>query len=124
MAKKSPHRLASFSFAFRGLLQLFRSEPNARIHLAFLIIITILGLLFEISFREWAFLILCFGLVFIAELFNTALELLCDHVTPEWHGNIERVKDVSAAAVLISAITAALVGLIIFVPHILSIDSV
>ena len=124
MSKKSPHRLASFGFAFRGLWQLFRSEPNAWIHLIFLVIVCILGLLFGIPLLEWALLIFCFGLVFIAELFNTAIELLCDHVTPEWHGVIKRIKDVSAAAVLISAITAALIGLIIFIPHILSVSSV
>jgi len=118
MSGKSSGRLASFIHAFHGIKQLFRSEPNARIHLLLMIATVAAGFYFQISRFEWLVLILCFGIVFITELINTSLEFLCDHVTPERNEQIKRVKDLAAGAVLMSAITVLIAGLIIFVPYI------
>lgn len=65
-------------------------------------------------------LIFAIGLVFAAELFNSALENLADHLSPEQHENIKKVKDLSAAAVLVSAITAIAIGCVVFLPKIIS----
>lgn len=117
MQVKSRNRLHSFANAFSGLKQLFLSEPNARIHLAVMLLVLVCGTYFSITSSEWLILILCFGLVFIAELFNTAIETLSNRLTTEWDVQIKRTKDLAAAGVLVSAITALIAGLIIFIPY-------
>ena len=110
-------RKASFKFAGRGLTRLIR-EPNACIHAVAAVCVIAAGFIFSISATEWCLCILCIGAVFAAEGFNTALEALCDRVSPEKHPLIATAKDVAAGAVLITAIAAAAVGLIIFLPKI------
>ncbi len=112
-------RLKSFRYAFRGLLTLFRSEHNARIHLVILIIVILAGILLRISAIDWIAILFVSGLVFISECFNTAIENLSDLITDKPDENIRRAKDVSAAAVLLSALISVAVGLMIFIPAIL-----
>ena len=112
-------RFKSFSFAFNGLLNLIKNEHNARIHMAAAICVVILGILLHISRTEWILLTIAVGLVFISELFNTALEKLSDIVDPEWNINIRQIKDYSAGAVLISAVIALITGGLIFIPRII-----
>ena len=109
-------RLYSFVHAFNGLKVLFREEHNARIHLFFAIIACISGLFFHISRGEWMALLLAIGFVFCAESINSALENLADFVSPEKHEKIKKCKDLGAASVLISALTALCIGLCIFIP--------
>lgn len=109
-------RLQSFSFAWAGIRTLFREEHNARIHLVAAFIVIFAGFFFEINALEWLFLGLSISLVFAAEAFNSALETLCDVVSPETNENIRKTKDLAAGAVLISASFAALAGGIIFLP--------
>ena len=66
---------------------------------------------------EWTVVILCFGVVIAAELFNTAIERLVDLVSPERHPVAGQVKDIAAGAVLVCAVAAAIIGLIIFIPY-------
>jgi len=110
-------RLKSFQYAWRGVKLLFR-EPNAKIHLAAAILAITLGFLLKINLIEWAIIIIVIGLVLMAELFNTTIEKLSDRVTTEQDDKIEKIKDMSAGAVLIIAITAAIVGCVIFIPKI------
>lgn len=126
MSKRdTPHRfsiherLRSFVFAGRGLRLLLR-EHNTWIHLAATIAVVIAGIFFRLSLTEWAITVLAIGGVWITEALNTAIERLCDHVTPQQHPDIARIKDIAAGAVLLSAITAVIVGLCIFIPHIVS----
>jgi diacylglycerol kinase len=112
-------RLNSFSFAFNGVRILFRDEHNSRIHLLAAIIAIALGFILGISTTEWIALTLCIGLVISMEILNSALEKLSDFISPEKNEMIKKVKDLSAAAVLVSAITALLIGIIIFLPKIL-----
>ena len=112
-------RLASFRYAFSGLSVLGK-EPNARIHLVIAILTVTAGLIFHISTIEWCAVILCIGIVLALEAVNTAIEALCDHVSPEFAPMIKRAKDVAAAAVLLSAFAAVAVGLIIFLPKVLN----
>ncbi len=113
-------RLLSFKFAFAGLRTLFREEHNARIHVLAAVIAIALGFAMKISSNEWILLIGAISLVFICELINTSLEALADFVSPEKHPQIKKVKDLAAASVLISALSALIVGIILFLPKIIN----
>lgn len=69
---------------------------------------------------EWCLLAGCIGLVFTAEIFNTAIETLTNLVSPEWHNLAGKTKDLAAGAVLAASITAAIVGSIVFLPYFLA----
>jgi len=109
---------SSFRNAFRGFWLLIRNERNARIHLLAALIVITLGIVLNISFPEWCLIIILTGLVFMAELFNTALEALSDIVDPGWNEKIRKVKDHAAAAVLVAAIVSTIIGGFIFLPKI------
>lgn len=109
-------RLRSFRYAFDGLGILLRYEHNARIHLVAAISVVILGAYLGIARSDWLAVIIVIGLVFAAEAVNSAIEYLANFVSPEHHELIKKVKDLAAASVLITAITAAIVGVIIFAP--------
>ena len=109
----------SFGYALNGLKILFKEEPNARIHLLAAIAVVIAGYFFEISTIEWIAIVFAIGFVLTMEAINSAIEGLSDFVSPEKHEMIKKIKDLSAAGVLISALTALVIGLIVFVPKIL-----
>lgn len=109
-------RLKSFSYAGDGFRALFRTEHNAWIHFALTLAALVAGFVLRISSGEWVALILAFGLVWMAEIFNTCLEKVMDFLTEERHPQVKIIKDLAAAAVLTAAIVAFLVGLIIFIP--------
>ncbi|MBQ4128335.1 MAG: diacylglycerol kinase family protein [Ruminococcus sp.] len=103
----------SFKYAISGLLSAFNSEAHMRFHLVVTIYVVAFSLKFyNLSTAQWALLVLTISAVFITEIVNTALERLCDTVTSEYSKNIGFVKDVAAAAVLVSAIAAVCVAFI------------
>ena len=110
------HRANSFGYAFQGLIELFRSQPNARIHLFITVAVIVAGFFFRISHLEWVAVALCISAVIAMEAVNTALEYLTDLVSPDYHPLAGKVKDVAAGAVLVTAIGAAVVGALIFLP--------
>ena len=112
-------RLGSFRFAVNGLLLLLKNEHNSRIHLLAAIIAIVMGIIMKIDHYEWSLLIIVIGAVFLTELLNSSIESLADLIDPEWNELIMRAKDYSAAAVLISAIVAIIVGGLIFIPKFL-----
>ena len=114
-------RLASFKFAFSGLRSLFKHEHNSRLHLLAALLVIAMGFILGISRTEWMILVIIIAMVFITEILNSAIESLADYVSPEYNSIIKRVKDYCAAAVLISAITSVIVGLIIFLPKVIQI---
>jgi diacylglycerol kinase len=111
-------RLKSFRYAFNGLKVIFSEEHNSRIHLAAAILAIALGWVFELSSTEWVLLAMVIGAVFTSELFNSAIENLADHLAPQKHEKIKKVRDMAAAAVLVCAITAAITACLIFLPKI------
>lgn len=111
-------RLKSFKYAFNGLLDLVKTQPNAQIHVLVTILVLIAGFYFQLSGLEWAIIVLTIALVLAAEAFNTALEYLTNLVSPDYHPLAGKTKDVAAAGVLICAIAAILIGIIIFLPKI------
>ncbi len=98
---------------------MFSGEHNARIHLLAAAIVIAGGIIFSVSLFSWVLLVLAIGLVFIAELINTSLEHLADVVSPEKNEKIKKAKDLAAAAVLVSAIMAVVIGLVVFLPLLL-----
>jgi diacylglycerol kinase len=112
-------RLESFRFAMNGLLLLLKNEHNSRIHILASIIAIVMGIIMKLDHYEWALLIIVIGAVFLTELLNSSIESLGDLVDPEWNELIMQAKDYSAAAVLISAIVAIVVGGLIFIPKFL-----
>jgi diacylglycerol kinase len=113
--------IQSFGPAIAGVFALVSSQVNARIHLFAAIMVVFLGFLLQVSSLEWALLVICIGMVVMAEALNTAIELLADAAVPEHHPLVGKAKDVAAGAVLLASITAAVVGTIIFLPRILKI---
>lgn len=112
--------LKSFVYAWRGILSVIRKEQNAWIHCVAIIIVSGAGFFFEITKGEWIAVILCFGVVLASETFNSAIERLVDMVSPEIKPIAGNIKDMAAGAVLICAITSAIIGLIIFIPYIIN----
>lgn len=112
-------RIKSFGFAFTGIFELVKSEPNARIHLVATILAVLAGFILKISYAEWCVVLIVVALVWAAEAFNTVIEKLVDHLFPEIHNTARIAKDISAGAVLICAIIALICGLIIFLPKII-----
>lgn len=110
-------RIKSFHHAINGLKSAF-FEDNFKIHVATAFLVIVAGVFFNISKFEWLIIVLTISLVLICEIINTAIEKLADFVSPQWDNKIKVIKDLAAAAVLISATAAFLVGLIIFVPKI------
>ncbi len=113
-------RAKSFTHAGRGIWVFMRTTHNAWLHAAILLGAVALGFYFGITRIEWLFIVLAAGLVMTAEAFNTAIEVDIDLTSPEYHPFAKDTKDVAAGAVLISAITAAIIGLVIFVPYIIA----
>ncbi len=111
-------RSKSFGYAISGLVHVVRHEHNARIHLGAALLVIAMGAYFRISPQEFSLLILVIMAVCFAETVNTAFEHLCDVVSPEKNPSVKFAKDIAAGAVLICAVSAALVGAVIFWPYI------
>lgn len=114
-------RIKSFGYAWKGIKSFISKEPNAWIHCTAIVFVAIAGFGFGITRTEWLIVILCFGMVLAAEGFNTAIERLVNLVSPEHNPMAGDVKDIAAGAVLICAVAAAIAGVIIFTPYILSV---
>ena len=112
--------IKSFKYAFEGISCAFQSERNMKIHIFVMLLISIFGIFFKLSTLEWIICIICFALVIGGELFNTAIEITVDLITTEINDKAKKIKDISAGAVLVFAIGSMIVGLIIFVPKIVS----
>lgn len=117
----SYHRLkASFSFAIQGLLHAFKTEKNIHVHVLAGIIAVLCGVIFRINRYEWLFLVICIFGMFVLELINSAIERTVDLVTDKFKPLAQQAKDLAAGAVLVYAIMTVVIGLIIFLPKLLS----
>ncbi len=110
--------LKSYSYAFRGLFKTFREEQNLKIQTFAGLVVLILGVYFSIGRMEWAILVLVVSLVLVAEIANSAVERITDVLKPRINTYIKEIKDITAAAVLLSSIAAIIIGLIIFSPYV------
>jgi len=110
-------RLKGFSHAGRGVWVFFKTTHNAWIHALAVVVVVFLGFYLNIGRFDWMALALACGFVVAAEAFNTAIEIDIDLTSPEYHPYARDTKDVAAGAVLISACTAVVIGLLVFGPH-------
>jgi len=109
-------RYHSFGHAFRGWWYVIRTQKNAWLHAIITTLVVAMALWLQVSAKDWAVLVLTIALVWSAELFNTAIEAVVDLASPVQHPLAKTGKDVGAAAVLIAALAAILVGLLILGP--------
>ena len=116
--KKNRDRIG-LGYAVTGVITSLKTEFNMRIHVIIMFVVIFSGFLFRISVFEWLFVILAIGFVLAFELMNTVVELLTDVLFKEEHESAKNIKDISAAAVLVAAIFAAIVGIIIFFPKVI-----
>ena len=106
--------------SFRGIAGAVRDEHNFRIHLVIAVVVIITGLWLDLSIAEWLFVVFAIGFVLTAELFNSAIERLTDMIQPGKNPKAGMIKDMAAGAVLVAAITAAIIGLFIFIPRLIN----
>ena len=109
----------SFGYAFKGIDDVIKHEPNMKIHVVVAILVVIMAFILKVSIIEWIILVLLIGAVLAAETINTTIENLVDMYTKEYDEKAKIVKDTAAGTVLILAITSAIIGLIIFIPKII-----
>jgi len=112
-----------FGFAFKGLRFAFREELHMRFHILAAMLTIAAGIYLPISRIEWVLITLCIGLVLAVEMINSAIENMVDLAKPEHHPLAGKIKDIAAGAVLVTSIMAAIIGTVIFWPHICSILS-
>ena len=104
-------------YALTGLTIVWKGELNFRIEIGCAALVIALGFFFGISRIEWMLVMVSIALVVIAETFNTALEELCDVFQPTHNPHIAKIKDLSAAAVLLASLGALVIGLFVFIPY-------
>ena len=114
------HEQKSFGYALEGIVYSFKKGTHFKIHVVAAIVVVILGLIYAISTLEWLAVILISSAVISAETANTAIEETCDLLHPNIHPRAKLAKHCAAGAVLILSIAAIIIGLIIFIPKILS----
>jgi diacylglycerol kinase (ATP) len=113
-------RVQSFGHAFRGVGRLLVTQHNAWIHAVATAAVFTLALWLGLGWSEWVVLLVAVAMVWVAEAFNTAIEHLCDRVSPEYDPLVREAKDVAAGGVLIAAVVAALIGFLVLGPPLLA----
>jgi len=117
---RSSSLLSSFRYAFEGFRHVLRTQRNPRIHLVVSTVVAAAGLVLHLSPIEWAVITLTIGFVIVTETVNTVVEVAVDLVVDEYHVLAKLAKDIAAAAVLIAALTSVMVGMLVFIPHLVS----
>jgi diacylglycerol kinase (ATP) len=111
-------RVRSFRHAIVGIFRMIRCQHNAWIHAAATLGVLAGAFILRVSARDWCWIILAISIVWTAEALNTAFEFLADAASPEFHPLVRDAKDVAAGAVLLTAVAAAIIGIIIFWPYV------
>jgi diacylglycerol kinase (ATP) len=112
-------RIKSVYYAFNGAIKLIRTEHSIMVQFSIAIVMVIAGFYFHITKTEWLFQMLAIGQVMSIEGLNTAVEKVADFIHPDYHERIGFIKDISAGAVVFAALTAVVIGLIIYIPKFL-----
>jgi diacylglycerol kinase (ATP) len=110
-------RLRGCGYAYKGALLLIKKEASIQVQVGIAILMTILGFYFKITSIEWILQVFAIGLVMSIEGVNTTIEAIADFVHPDFHNKIGFIKDIAAGAVFIAAITAIIIGLLIYIPY-------
>lgn len=112
--KKSKNLIESFNYAVNGIISALKTERNLKIHFAAAFLVIVISLFFDFNRSELLLLVFAITFVFMAELFNTAIERIVDLVMEDYHPLARMAKDIAAGAVLISAVNAIIVGYLLF----------
>lgn len=118
MKKQQRLKYHNFVYALRGIALTCKREMNMKIHIISLITVITAAVILQISAIHWCILLLTISSVLCTEIINTAIEFLGDAITEEHNDFIKNAKDIAAGAVLTAAVTAVIIGLIIFTPYI------
>ncbi|MDD5147645.1 MAG: diacylglycerol kinase family protein [Candidatus Daviesbacteria bacterium] len=113
----SSRRILSFKYALSGIVTALKEEPNLKFHFLTGLLVVILAIILKISMIDWTIIIFLIGFVITVELTNTAIEAVVDAFTDQEHPKAKIAKDISAGAVLVAAITSAIIGMMIFLPY-------
>lgn len=115
------HIISNFKYALIGLAHILKSERNARIHLAVAVIVSIATIVLDLPATEMVAIFFAIMTVFIAEIFNTVIEKVLDLLHPGESPKVALIKDMAAGAVLVTAVGAAVMGFVIFMPYVLDV---
>ena len=118
--KSIRYQLESFRWALNGLSEFFQTEVKSRLHLTFALLAIALGVYLKVSLTEWSLIIVSIAFVFCCEIINTALERVCNCIVDSHDKQRGIIKDLGAAAVLISALMAIAIGGFIFAPKLIT----
>ncbi|GGA87232.1 diacylglycerol kinase [Flavobacterium palustre] len=110
-------RLKSVNYALKGAVKLITTEHSIMVQFSIGVLLTVAGFIIGITATEWLFQTFAIGLVLSIEGLNTAIEKVADFIHPDYHERIGFIKDIAAGSVFFAAITAIIIGLIIYVPH-------
>src|SRR5699024_11807102 len=114
---KRSKREPGFRFAWNGI-KITMQEWNFRIHMIVALFVILAGIIVRLNMLEWSIIILTIGMVMALEMVNTSIETLLDYLQPDCHPTAKMIKDISAGAVLVSAVVAVVIGVLIFLPKI------
>jgi len=112
--------IKSFGYAITGWKSFFKTEKNGRIQAFLGMVAIVAGFLLHLHSTEWIIILFCIGLVLAFEMMNSVIEKMIDHIHPHRHEQVKWIKDVSAGAVLITAVISAIIAGIIFIPKIIT----
>ena len=115
---KVSSRLKSIGYALRGLGFMLKTQRNAWLHLAATVVVILLASFLQVRLEDWRWLIVAMVMVWVAEAFNTAVEYICDVVSPGYSEAVKRAKDIAAGAVLVCAFGAAVIGFLTLWPYV------
>ena len=111
-------RFRSLGCALNGLGFMLRTQHNAWLHAVATLVVVMAGWAADLDARDWRWLVVAIAMVWVAEAFNTAVEYVCDVVSPEFSEAVKRAKDIAAGAVLVCAIAAIAIGVLTFWPYV------
>lgn len=114
--KGKSKRVIGLTFAWNGICEAFKKERNFQIHCYVGMLVIIWGFFLRLTAMEWVVVLLAIAIVLITELLNSVIERIIDYVKPEQHPKAKIIKDMAAAAVLIAACLAVMIGCIIIIP--------
>jgi diacylglycerol kinase (ATP) len=110
-------RLKSFGYALQGIAFMLKTQHNAWLHGVATIAVIVLAMYCHVSASDWRWLIVAMGMVWVGETINTAVEYVCDVVSPDYNHAIKHAKDIAAGGVLIAAVASLVIGVLTFWPY-------
>lgn len=123
--EKHPHKnrtfIDSFRYAIQGVYTVFQEERNMRSHTLSTVAVLLLSVFLPLSLNEWLWILLVCFLVLVMEIWNTVVENIVDLVSPDYHPLAKKIKDMAAAAVLLTSFFSVVTGAMILLPKILKV---